>query len=205
MRSWCVVAVALLGCGGSQAAEDRAVDRGDPEAEPSMLILPSVDVDHSELSEKMRFGWTLAEESFANEMPPPPPSGDTPDIQRWSEGDLRVWLERKSRTIEAARRELDAAAEESHRQRILAGAIVGLMYEDISRALRAIPVPAEIQREPEIAEIFRDVLDAQASPFLEHARRAYRACHLNARGEEGLTHWSRFCEIRKENLPPPRQ
>ena len=204
MRWWWVLVIALVGCGGSQTP-DRPVDRGDPEAEPSMLVLPSVDVEHSELSEKMRFGWTLAEESFANEMPPPPPSGDTPDIQQWSEQDLRVWLERKSRTIEAARRELDAAAEETHRQRILAGAIVGLMYEDIALALRAIPVPAEIQREPEIAEIFRDVLEAQASPFLEHARRAYRACHLNARGQEGLGHWSRFCEVRRDNLPPARE
>lgn len=204
-RVLCIAAIVAGACGGAEVAGGER-EPGDPYAEPSMTALPSLDVPREELTERMRFGWTLAEESFQHPMPPPPPSGETADFQRWAEHELREWLERKSRTVEAARRELDQAAEESHRQRIVAGAIVGLMYEDVARALRDIPVPAEIQHEPEIAAIFRDVLAAQAAPYLEHARRAYNACHLNAEGgPESLAHWGRFCEARWEVLPPPRE
>lgn len=203
-RPLAIAALLLSACGGADV-RDEPVQPGDPEAEPSMVALPSLPVAQEELSEHMRFGWTLAEESFQHPMPPAPPSGETGDFQRWAEEGLREWLQRKSHTVEAARRELDQAAEEEHTQRILAGAIVGLMYEDVAMALRQIPIPAEIQREPEIADIFRDVLEAQASPFLEHARRAYRACALNAEAEpERMEHWRRFCNVRKLNLPEPR-
>jgi len=198
----------LAACGGAQSSGGGTgeVEHGDAQADPSMLVLPSTDVDRDELSERMRFGWTLAEESFEVPMPPPPPSGDTGHYQDWADGELQGWLERKSRTVEAAREELDAAAEESHRQRIIAGAVVGLMYEDVARELRRIPVPAEIQTDPEIADIFRDILDAQASPYVEHARRAYRACALNAEGGPAtMGHWSGFCADRRDGLPPPRE
>lgn len=205
-RPWLAALVLSSACGGAQVEDgDQAPEPGDSYAEPSMTTLPSLPVHREELTEHMRFGWTLAEESFQHEMPPAPPSGETIDFQRWAEGALREWLERKTRTVEAARRELDQAAEETHLQRILAGALVGLMYEDVARALRDIPVPAEIQMEPEIADIFREILEAQAAPFLEHARRALRACMLNARGEERMAHWGRFCEGRWEVLPPPRE
>lgn len=197
----------LAACGGPQVdAGGEAPEPGDSYAEPSMTALPSLPVHGEELTEHMRFGWTLAEESFQHEMPPAPPSGETIDFQRWADGPLRRWLERKTRTVEAARRELDQAAAESHLQRIVAGAVVGLMYQDVARALRDIPVPAEIQTEPEIAQVFREILEAQAAPFLEHARRAYRACMLNARSEpETMAHWGRFCEARWKILPPPRE
>jgi hypothetical protein len=199
-----LAAAALLGCGGAEVREDDVVP-GDPDAPPSMVVLPSLDVPRDELTDRMRFGWTLAEESFQHAMPPAPPSGETTDYQGWAEGDLRDWLERKQHTVDSARRELDAAAEESHRQRIMAGAIVGLMYEDVALALRDIPTPAALQTDMEIADIFREILEAQASPFLEHARRAYRACALNAEGgPETLAHWGRFCAARKLELPEPR-
>jgi hypothetical protein len=196
-----VIASSVMGCGGTTTSAGD-IDEGDPYAPPSMLTLPTPDVRESELSEKMRFGWTLAEESFDTERPPAPPSGEVADYQSWAEGDLARWLERKSHTVESARRELDEAAEETHRQRIMAGAVVGLMYEAVARDLRSLPIPAEIQREPEIADIFRSILVSQASPYLEHARRAYRACAANAAGgPEGMRHWSGYCATRADSLP----
>lgn len=204
-----ISALALAACGaacGGAEVREEDLTPGDPDAPPAMTTLPALDVPRDDLTEHMRFGWTLAEESFQHPMPPAPIVAETAGFQSWAEGELRAWLERKQRTVEAARRELDAAAEENHRQRILAGAIVGLMYEDVAMALRDIPVPAELVSEPEIADIFRDILEAQASPFLEHARRAYRACALNAEGgPETLAHWGRFCAGRKFNLPEPRE
>jgi len=168
-----------------------------------MECLPDPDVPRADLSRTMRFGWTLAAESFLVPPPAPPDQRSARNLQRWSEEVLSPWLRRKSHTVEAARRELDRAAEESRRQRIMGGAIVGLMYEDVARVLRGIPPPAELDDEPEIREIYRDILKSQARPFLEHARRAYSACAQNAVQPRSMRHWSRFCAGREEALPAP--
>lgn len=177
------------------------LDPGNVDGPPTMECLPDPDVQDTALTQRMRFGWTLAEESFL--VPPPAAPNDRAalNLETWSEEVLAPWLERKTHTIEAARRELDQAAEEEHRQRIMGGAIVGLMYEDVARLLRSIPPPEELASEPEIADIYRDILRSQARPFLEHARRAYSACAQNAIRPESMRHWSRFCAGRQDRLP----
>ena len=170
-----------------------------------MIVLPDPDITPREFTAKMRSGWELAEECFDVPAPEPPRDEAAENIQDWAENVLERWVQRKSRVVSAARRELDAAAEEAHRQRIMAGAIVGLMYEDVAKVLRAVPVPTEFINEPEIADAYRDILEFEASPFLEHARRAYRACAANADGgPEGMRHWRSFCAGRLARLPPPR-
>lgn len=177
------------------------LDPGQVDAPPAMECLPDPDVRDTALTQRMRFGWTLAEESFLVPPPAPPDDRAALNLETWSEEVLAPWLERKTHTIEAARRELDHAAEEEHRQRIMGGAIVGLMYEDVARLLRSIPAPEELESEPEIADMYRDILRSQARPFLEHARRAYSACAQNAIRPESMRHWSRFCAGREDRLP----
>lgn len=165
-----------------------------------MECLPS----HEEnLSEKMQFAWLLTAESFELNRPHRPPSGAAmQELQLWSQQELRRWLSQKNELVEAARAELNVAAEESHQQRVWAGALVGLMYEDVGRVLLDVPVPRELNSDPEIARVYREVVVAQARPYLDHARRAYNACELNGRRQtESLEQWSRFCEERKALLP----
>ncbi|RLB56051.1 MAG: hypothetical protein DRJ42_04410 [Deltaproteobacteria bacterium] len=202
------LALALLtACGGALGSEAgggevEEVDEGDAMAPPTPLTLPSLDVDRDSLSEGMLFGWELAEESFDFDRPPAPPSGATDDYQAWADEELATWIERKTTTVSAARGELDQAAEESLRQRIIAGALVGLMYESIGRALRSLPVPATIQTDREIAEVFRSILVSQARPYFGFATRAYDACRQNALGgPAGMRHWSDYCAARKDYLP----
>lgn len=187
----------VAGCAGSASLPAGAVD-----AAPSMEVLPQPDVPVDEMTQQMRFAWLLAEQSFELEPPtPPPPSAPMAQVQRWADEELEPWLARKNDLVEAARAELDVAAEGTHRQRIVAGALVGLMYEDMLRVLRSVPVPEEIRREPEIAETYREILESQASPYLQHARRAYRACAANATRPRGMRHWSSFCAGRLAELP----
>lgn len=166
-----------------------------------MESLPDADVREEAFTRHMREGLTLAAESFLVPSPELPRERAAYDLQRWSDEVLAPWLERKMATIEAARRELDRAAEENHRQRIIGGAVVGLMYEDVGRALRAIPPPRELDDEPEIRALYHDVLRSQARPFLSHAGRAYRACAGNAVRPQGMRHWRRYCQARRERLP----
>jgi hypothetical protein len=200
MRALSWIVLVLAGC-ASTPMRAGPLDPGQVEPRPSMECLPDPDVADVAFTRRMRVGWDLAAESFLVPPPEPPRDETARNLELWSDEVLAPWLERKTQTVEAARRELDRAAEENHRQRIIGGAIVGLMYEDVARALRAIPPPEELEDEPEIRDIYRDILRSQARPFLEEARHAYSACAQNAVQPAGMRHWSRFCSERGENLP----
>jgi len=194
------LAIVLVSCGGTQRVDD-GPQHGVVEAEPSMETLPSMSAVEEGLSEKMRFALLLTEQSFELRDPHPAPVGaSVAELEQWSRSELHRWLSQKNQLVEAARAELDLAAEETRAQRILAGALVGLMYEDVARVLLDVPTPREIaNEEPEIAEAYRYVVEAQASPYLDHASAAYRACALN--GAELMRRWSHYCSGRRERLP----
>lgn len=200
MRRLSIAFVLLAACGGVPLRPG-PLHPGEVEAAPSIDSLPDPDVTDAAFTPRMRFAWRLAAESFLLPPPEPPRDRGAQNLELWSDEVLAPWLERKMATVEAARRELDLAAEEDHRQRIISGAIVGLMYEDVGRALRSIPPPVELEDEPEIRAIYRDILRSQARPFLEHSRRAYRACAGNAVQPRTMRHWRRYCEGRAELLP----
>ena len=123
-------------------------------------------------------------------------------LQAWTDGPLAQYVDRKSTSVTTARHELDLAAEESSWQRIVGGAVVGLMYEDAGKALDEIPTPAELSEEPEIAAAFRQIVASQASPYVEQSRAAYRACAENARIHEN-DRFAQFCDARRRALPEP--
>lgn len=198
----------LVACGGA-AAGQRGVPpgglaRGDAEGVPSLAALPADGIDRADFSEGMTHGWDLAKQTFVEQMPAVPAAHDSTTLGAWSEGPLAAWLHDKTEVVEVARRALDEAAEESSEQRIVGGAIVGLMYEDVGRALLVLPLPEELNREPEIATVYRDVIAFQASPWIEYARRAYRACRENARIHE-IEPYAEFCATRGANLPEARE
>lgn len=206
MRKWTWVglgfsALGLLGCASTQAGRTRTVAMGDISGKPRVEALPSLDVDTSELTAEMRMARLLSEESLGMAAPLQPADTSTASIADWSDHELKRWVQQKNELAEAARTELDKAAMQSHRQRILAGALVGLVYEDVARTLLQFPVPRELASEPEIAGMYVDLMRRQAGPYLLHARQAYLACAGNAEQVTALRHWSDFCSGREEQLP----
>lgn len=189
----------LASCGSSMRSGPLYAGRA--ESEPTMECLPDPDVTDATFTLHMQRGRELAQASFELPDPEVPADHSAASLTAWSDGPLRAWLEQKTHAVEAAREELDAAADEDHRQRIVGGALVGLMYEDVARVLRAVPSPEDLASEPEILAAFHHVIEGQARPYVETARRAYHACALNARRPETMTHWASFCRRREDRLP----
>jgi hypothetical protein len=190
-----------IGCGGGPRMREGELYGGRTEGPPSMTSLPDPDVIDDELTEHMRFGLRLANEAMAIEAPAPPENTSAASITEWSSGPLQTWLHAKSEAVEAARHELDLAADENRRQRIMGGAIVGMLYEDVSITLRSVPTPDDLWNEPEISRIFRETVDGEARPYVETSRNAYRACEANGRIPATMRHWSDFCSARLDLLP----
>jgi len=194
------LALGLVACAGSGASR-HIHQPGDVTGSPRVEALPSLDVGLDALTAEMRMARLLSAEAL--DLPPPAHPADTSSatFSAWSDRELKDWMREKHKRAEAARRELDLAAAQSHRQRIMAGALVGLVYEDVARALMSLPVPRELISEPEIAAMYVDILRSQAAPYLLEARQAYTACAGNAEQMEALAHWSDFCASREELLP----
>jgi hypothetical protein len=202
MRVSLVVSIVLtLAACGPSTTRPGPLYVGRADAEPAMECMPDPDVTDETFTLHMRRGRELAQASFEVPDPEVPADHTAAALTAWSDGALRVWLENKTHAVDAAREELDLAAEEDHRQRIVGGALVGLMFEDIARVLRAVPSPDDLAQEPEILEAFHHVIEGQARPYLETARQAYHACALNARRPETMAHWARFCRRRMDRLP----
>lgn len=198
-----VVGAALLGgCASAGQARTHALFPGRTSGAPSLSCLPELEEAPAlGSSARLSRGLALAEASFRVPPPSPPESREASALSAWGEGPLRRWLEAKSDAVQAARAELDAAAEESVDQRILGGAVVGLMYEDLARVLAEVPAPSELDSEPEILELYRDLVESQARPFRELSSAAYRACSLNAAaGSEELRRFASFCRGRRDAL-----
>lgn len=168
---------------------------------PSFSCLPEPDIADAAYTPHLRRGLALAEASFDRPAPVAPTSRAFQDIQAWTDGPLREWLEQKQHAIEEARTELEAAGEEDHRQRIIGGAVIGLIYEDLARTLRRVPVPVDLDSEPQIREMFDALVRSQARPFLETARTSYRACTFHAQHPDSMHHYSTFCRTRLDHLP----
>lgn len=186
---------------GCAAAPKPVKFAGDAQGHPSLETLPSLDVTDDQLTPEMRMARLLSADTLQLAPPQTPADRTGQTLSAWSEGELKGWLEQKQKRADDARVELDRAAVQNHRQRILAGALVGLIYEDIARTLLTVPVPSELDSEPEIGAAFQELLLKQAEPYLMQSRLAYAACAGNAQGMSSLAHWVDFCSRRREGLP----
>jgi hypothetical protein len=194
--------IMLAGCAASGSrARGIHYQEGDVQGAPRVEALPSLDVSDEGLTAEMRMARLLSAECLNLEPPLRPSEVSNAAMEQWSDAQLKSWMQHKHASAEAARKELDKAAVQNPRQRIMAGAMVGLVYEDVARNLLSLPTPAELVSEPEIAAMYVDLLRTQATPYLVQARAAYTACAGNAEQLAPLRHWSGFCLSREESLP----
>ncbi|MGB0680879.1 MAG: hypothetical protein ACPGUV_14610, partial [Polyangiales bacterium] len=193
----------MWACGGAQSAPPTGVGAGagSLQAQPSLAALPNADLPALRFSDAMRRGFDAAEQAFALDPPAPPTDQRLVSIQAWLHSRFAAWHAEKKELITLAHRLFDNAAKNSHHERVMAGAVVGLLYEDALRAFEHVPEPIELVRDPEVQAIFQRVLRHQQEPYRKWSQRAYHACALNARHQTKLQDWQRFCQGRKARLP----
>jgi hypothetical protein len=185
-------------CTRGQRAERHA---GDANGSARIEALPALDVDDDELTKDMRVALELSKESLELTLPAFVHHADA--RRRWTDAALKRWLHDKRRGAEAASQALDTAAIQSSRQRIVAAAVSGLVFERAGRDLLEVPPPADLQLPLPAIAVFREVMAENASVCLQRARLSYAACAKSAQGLKSLAHWSPFCATRAKSLPEP--
>src|SRR5687768_16536722 len=78
------------------------------------------------------------------------------------------------------------------RELIVAAGLLGLMYDDFGVQILRLPRPAEIQDDPQLAQIYDDALEGSFAPMLQQAGQHYEYCEQRP----GAPDWSAFCAQR---------
>jgi hypothetical protein len=121
-------------------------------------------------------------------------------LQHWVDTSVVAWLEHRRAQTEATRERL-LEGEPSDAESIVSHAVLGLIHEDTARSLASIPAPSELDSEPEIAGMYRDMIRTQADSFVSSALLELRECADDAyRGPKDMRPWADFCHARFDRL-----
>ncbi len=173
---------------------------GDPNAAPALSALPDMVREPAGEAERMHPPLALASEILERRLPDPPDDRSYASLSEWVESTIAPWVEQRRDAIDDVRFQMmrDSPAET---EQVLCSTVVGLLQEDTALSLERIPAPAELDREPEVAKMFRDIIHLQARPFMEAALREYAACAKLGTDEGAeLERWGRFCDVRQKRL-----
>lgn len=204
-RSLLALLVMLLaGCAASQrpGADGLALRDGDASAPPSLAALPGLEPQDSQ---RWHRGLTLARQVFERALPPPPVDRSYASLSEWVEQDVAAWIAARRESMEEARFQFSSTTGATPDALVVRSAVVGLLQEDTAQTLATIPAPSELDSEPEIAELYRELVRVQSEPFIGAARGEYRACAELAEQEGGrqLERFGEFCRSRFDRLAPP--
>jgi len=177
------------------------VDPGRPDAEPELGALPTLPAECSGRTQRTHQGIVLAGQVLDAKMPAPPADRSFESLQAWVNGVVSQWVAGRQAAIEDTRSEFRLSDTPSPGEQIVAHAVIGLIYEHTAASLQEIPAPAELAEEPDIEEMFHEVVRAQTHPFLSSALVEFRSCvDIAFDGPEDMRHWANFCQVRFAHL-----
>lgn len=124
-------------------------------------------------------------------------------VKDWSEKDFRPWAEKKSKALEVARVEYNAIAPlKIPRWEIAAASRIGEMWRSFVDEFRDAPVPKEIEKDPELFDIYVGSLDEVSEPFVKQAIDAFEFCLIRATQVRWFDERSQQCEVELNRLSP---
>jgi hypothetical protein len=194
---------ASIACHASPRAQTPtpAALAGDVQAEPSLAVLPEMLRVPPGMNERTHTAFTMASALFAAPCPVAPSDRSYAVLSAWVESAVTQWVERRRDGILETNSTFAHNTPQTASDAVVSSAVSGLLQEDTALALQNIPRPAELDSEPDIAVMFRDVVRAQARPFVGAALEAYRKCaDAGEGGSDELGRWALFCRARFERL-----
>lgn len=178
-----------------------ALEPGDPDAPPSLRALPQLAEGTSGNTACTHQGLLLARQALDSALPEPPADRSYASLHGWVDSTVVAWLDRRREQTEATRERFLLEGEPSSGEAIVSHAVLGLLQEDTARSLAGIPAPSELDSEPEIASMYRDIVRAQADSFVTTALLEWKACAEGAyRGPADMRAWAEFCHARFDRL-----
>jgi hypothetical protein len=183
------------------AAEPPANASGDANARPSLAVLPALPTGASGNTTRTHHGLLVAREALDTTMPTPPHDRSYLSLKSWVDAELVVWLERRREQADLTRARFALETEVSGSERAVSHAALGLIHEDTALWLGTIPAPRELDSEPEIAALYRELVSVQVDTFLNSAVVEFRDCANEAyQAADDMRGWARFCHARFDRL-----
>jgi len=198
MRWTMLLIVALAGCGAA-APEVAQPDGVHLSCHGGLECLPDDEPRVVQGSWRMRRGFMRARAALSAVPPPRPEELDSFGVRAyWANFD--EWLAHLRDRIDAAHDDLDEAAFEDRRQRIVSEAVLGLIYEEAAREIASLPVPQRIGDDPVDPDRHAQRLERHARRFRERAQASYRECAQRGLEPVDMQERSRFCVARGQQL-----
>jgi hypothetical protein len=199
--------LAVLGssaCAASQHPDedtDRELWPGDPDAAPSLAALPELPSGAAAETPRTHQGLLIARQAMGTRLPAPPADRSSVSLQRWIDTVVVEWVAGRREQTETARERFLLEGTPNAAEAIVSHAVLGLLQEDTALTLARLPTPSELDTEPEIADMFRDVTRKQADAFLNAAMIELRDCaNAGYRAGGDMRPWAEFCHARFDRL-----
>ena len=133
-------------------------------------------------------------------------------VAKWAKGDFARWVKKKLAALRKAEDQYNKIASmnvtsgkmkiESAPWQIAAAARVGEMYRSFVDEFRDAPVPKEIERDPQLYDIYVGALDEQSEPLQKQAINRFEFCLKTATNVRWFNRWSNQCEQELNQLNP---
>jgi len=166
-----------------------------------MAVLPALPPGASGNTPRTHHGLLVVRETLDATMPRPPADRSYLSLKGWVDGEFALWLERRRQQVEQTRARFELEAAPNGSERAVSHAALGLIHEDTALSLGTIPAPSELDTEPEVAEMYRELVAVQVDTFLNTAANEFGDCANEAyRAGDDMRSWAQFCHARFDRL-----
>lgn len=136
-------------------------------------------------------------------------------INKWAKTDFLEWMKAKQKALIAAEQDYNKVATlkvpvtneiniESPPWQIAAAARIGQMYFSIIDAVQKAPIPEEIEKDPELFDIYVGAFDEPLEPVRAQAIDKFEFCLKTATNVRWFNQWSNTCETELNRIDPRR-
>jgi tetratricopeptide (TPR) repeat protein len=135
-------------------------------------------------------------------------------VKKWSDTEFKSWVKRKQAALRTAEADYAKIAGmtvnagdvemKSAPWQIAAASRTGEMYRSFVDEFRDAPVPREIERDPELYDIYVGALDDVSEPLQRQAIDKFEFCLKTATQVRWFNQWSRACEQELNALNPTK-